>query len=92
MGSDSPSLLMFQEYETPEGMRYMVWMVPSEEFTKMANDYAACCNTLNEARRWALSHFVMQNRAKLVCVTDQDAELFAANLREEGWSARFQRD
>ena len=87
------SLLMFQQYEMDDGtLKYMVWRVPAEEFEKLAESYAEDCDSLNEARRWALSHFVMQNRAEFICVTDQDAELFAANLRENGVHAKFKRD
>ena len=89
---DTNSLIMFQQYETPEGMKYMIWKVPCEEFQKLAAEYETCCESPNEARRWALTHFVMQKRAELVGVTEQDAELYAANLRESGVAARYVRD
>jgi len=82
-------ILLLAEYETPEGTRRMVWKVVAKDFLELREEYMADCGCdPQEAARWALDQFIMTNRAEYLGVTDQDAELFSANLRESGLKAR----
>jgi len=82
-------ILLLSEYETPEGLRYMVWKVAGKEFLELRDEYVEVHDCeLQEASRWALDKFIVDNKAEYLGSTEQDAQLFAANLREAGLKAR----
>lgn len=81
-------LLVFQQTNTPEGQKFLVWKVPMVEFEDLVMRFAETLD-LAESRKWALNHFVMSGAATLIAVTEQDAALFAANLRECGLKAKY---
>jgi hypothetical protein len=84
-------LLLLQAYESDDGETLQViWKVPSAEFLIAVQDYMATgAMDINEAKIEVLKKFYKDKKAVYIGVTDQDPELFAANLREEGVKARY---
>ena len=86
MSEEIEDLLLMQEYQLENGtMVHLIWRVPAPEFLtrvkKVQDDDGL---SLNKAKIRVLAHMVKEDKADYFGATDQDAELFAANLREEG--------
>ena len=82
-------LLLMQEYISDGKMLHLVWRVPAGDFLDRVRQKVAEGMEVNKAKTKVLVEMYKDDLVEYVGVTDQDAELFAANLREEGVFARY---
>ena len=83
-------LLLLQQFKSKKGEDlHLIWKVAAAPFMLALKDKQAEGHCINKAKILTLRDFYEAGKAEYIGTTNQDAELFAANLREEGVYARF---
>lgn len=89
--TNNQSVLLIQEYDTTDGLRYVVWKAPLK-YLDIRKAFVEEGESPESATRKAFTAVLLDGEVELMGVTEQDAALLAANLREEGCSARILKD
>ena len=91
MENDQASVLLIQEYDTTDGFRYVVWKAPLK-YLDVRKGLLEDGLSSEEATRKAFTTVLLEGLVELMGVTEQDADLISANLREEGCKAKVLRN